>query len=234
LLEGYASSSSLVAWSSLCPGANNFTDITNSTVLSEILGFSHEDVKDLIAGLDDTNSLKHDREGTFDHLKDWYNGYCFDGLRSVFHPFGVLSFLIAAVTPNTTLQGMSATSWLKVTEADFLDNISKEIVEQDQSARVRTATLDFSEMEGPGKKKLDMRCLLYQIGYLTEIPGSGGCSLMVPNEHTRNIIKELVSRAEYAVPKGGTSILGDIFARRDIAAFGRIIRDTLESTPMIS
>jgi hypothetical protein len=102
--------STRIAWSSLFSGANNFTDITNSTVLSDILGFSDTDVRDLIASLGDTDPLKRDCGGTFKHLKDWYNGYCFDASRTVFHPFGVVSYLSRVVATNTALQGVSATS----------------------------------------------------------------------------------------------------------------------------
>jgi hypothetical protein len=223
--------STRIAWTSLFSGANNFTDLTHSLVLSDILGFSEKDVRDLIAAVDDDNPLKQDPAGTFKHLKEWYNGYCFDGVRTVFHPYGVLSCLSDASATNTALEGISATSWLNITEEYLLEKISGEVVVQDQSARIRNKSLGLDELGRSGNKQLDMRCLLHQTGYLTEVPESMGTALMVPNEHARNIIKGLISRAQYNDPQGGTSVLGGIFARRDIAAFGKLIRDTFEATP---
>jgi hypothetical protein len=90
---------------------------------------------------------------------------------------------------------------------------------------------DVFKLESSGDKQVDMRCLLHQIGFLTEVPGSEGKALMVPNEHARNIISDLISRAKYNDPRGGISVLDGIFARRDIVAFGKLIRDTFEATP---
>jgi hypothetical protein len=78
--------STRIAWTSLFSGANNFTYVTHNPVLCDIVGFSDKDVKDLIAAVDDDNPLKRDPEGTFKHLKDWYNGYCFDGTQTVSTP----------------------------------------------------------------------------------------------------------------------------------------------------
>lgn len=187
-------------------------------------------MRHLIDLLPESDPLKLQPGRTFDHLKAWYNGYCFDGICTVFHPFGVLSCLLSGEMSIGALRHVTATSWLNITEVDFLDALSKEILNADNCARTRSQSLDMSTLEKPHAPEIDIRSLLYQTGFLTEVPGSKGQALMVPNEHARSVIMNLIQKARFA-PVHGTSLLGDIFARRDIAALGKLIRDTFEATP---
>jgi hypothetical protein len=182
--------STRIAWSSLFSGANNIDDLTHSPLLSRILGFSDEDVRALIDALVDNSPLKQEPEQTFQYLKCWYNGYCFDGSTTSFHPFGVLSCLSKATTYKSALDGVTAVNWLSTAPIDFLGLLSKEVIDVEIKASIRSSSLALGDRERsrPRNIDIDMRSLLYQTGYLTEVPGSGGRALMVPNEHARDAL----------------------------------------------
>jgi uncharacterized protein (DUF433 family) len=73
---------------------NNYTDISLSTKYGAITGFTHEEIVHNYPYQikEAAQSLKVTEEKLLVDLKNYYNGFCFDGITLVYNPFSTLRF----------------------------------------------------------------------------------------------------------------------------------------------
>ncbi|MDR1313313.1 MAG: AAA family ATPase, partial [Deltaproteobacteria bacterium] len=76
---------------------NNLLDISLFPDFSTFMGYTHEELKTYFAPFitHTARVLKMSEEGLLNKLKDYYDGFSFDGENEVYNPFSVLSFFKA-------------------------------------------------------------------------------------------------------------------------------------------
>jgi hypothetical protein len=76
---------------------NNLHDITLSTQYATITGYTQHELEhyfeDHLQAVQTV--LGVDRQRLLEGIREWYNGYSWDGVRRVYNPFGVLRFFAA-------------------------------------------------------------------------------------------------------------------------------------------
>jgi Predicted AAA-ATPase/PD-(D/E)XK nuclease superfamily len=136
---------------------NHLKDLTLHENFVNIVGYTQSEVEHYFADWLQY-AYKKFPEFTFnqfmDNIKQWYNGYSWDGISTVYNPYSILLFL----------DGRSFESfWFKTSTPTFLINLIKEnndfIFNQ---LVVQESLLDSYDLEN-----LNLRTILFQTGYLT-------------------------------------------------------------------
>jgi hypothetical protein len=214
------------ARTSLFSAANNFADMTDSPLLSRVLGFSEAELRGtfsaelarLAAG------LGTDVDGAVAELARWYNGYCFDGATPTFNPYPVLLALRAGAITEREMEAATGTNWLGLTPGDVVAGLAEE--RELAGARADTTSLDIAELEA---RRVRVVPLLLQTGLLSLVRGQPGLC-RPPNEYARRSLQRMVETALAATPAalaGFAAALRD----RDRAAFEAATRLLFEQLP---
>jgi hypothetical protein len=143
---------------SVFSGLNNLNDITMDAKFSTMLGYTQEELetcfKEGIASM--SRSMEMGTELLIKEIKDWYNGYSWDGRNFVYNPFSVLNLFSKEKFENY---------WFATGTPTFLVNLIKEkkskIVEFEQKA------VDSTVFESFDIENIGIIPLLFQTGYLT-------------------------------------------------------------------
>ena len=140
---------------------NHLKDITIHPRYAKMLGYTQEEIEhyfsDYIAQWEKNTNEK--REILFEKLKDYYNGYSWDGETFVYNPFSILSFFDSFQFHNY---------WFATGSPTFLMNILKKTrVPIDRYDRMSVRE-NFFEKFDIGTIGIDnISSLLFQTGYLT-------------------------------------------------------------------
>ena len=210
-------------------GANNFTDLSSSPLLSRVLGFCEAEIRSNFPGelrrLAD--ALGVDVDGAVAELARRYGGYCFDGATSSFSPFLVLKSLREGAITERMLAAASHTKWpgLK-SDAVFARRASELWTTSAEGASWRPIA-DFDA------ERVRAVPLLLQTGLLSLVAGrpQRGCP---PNAYARRSLQVLVANALAAAPAALAS-LGAALRARDHAAFSAVVPRVFASTaPRVS
>lgn len=140
---------------------NHLKDITINPRYSKMLGYTQEEIEHYfshyIADWEKKNG--QDRQVLFEKLKDYYNGYSWDGINFVYNPFSILSFFDNYLFDNY---------WFATGSPTFLVNILKKTgVSVDRYEHMRVNG-NFFEKFDIGTIGVDnISSLLFQTGYLT-------------------------------------------------------------------
>ncbi|KZX12354.1 ATP-binding protein [Methanobrevibacter filiformis] len=168
---------------SLFSDLNNLTDLTMDSDFSTGCGYSQEELetyfKDYITEISKTNEISTNQ--LLELIKQWYNGYSWDGKNFLYTPYSILSFFDNDGTFNNY--------WFETGTPSFLmDLIKKDInidVLFDKNLKLYGTFPNFDI------KNLDLKTVLLQTGYLTIkkskiIPGElPSYSLDIPNKEVR-------------------------------------------------
>lgn len=156
---------------------NNLTDITIHPKFTTLVGYTQnelehyfeEDIEELIGTLAST------QQELLALIKEWYNGYSWDGKNFVYNPFSILSFFGAGQFRNFWFTTGTPTFLIKLLKERNLYNIDK--------MEVGEAAFDSFDIEN-----MDTYSLLFQIGYLTikSIEPFGLFVLDYPNREVKN------------------------------------------------
>ena len=73
---------------------NNLNDISMDTQYGDIVGYTQDELeKNFSVWIDNASAkMKLEREELLGRLKDYYDGFCFDGKMRLYNPFSILSF----------------------------------------------------------------------------------------------------------------------------------------------
>ncbi|MCI0470520.1 MAG: AAA family ATPase, partial [Candidatus Aminicenantes bacterium] len=140
---------------------NHLKDITIHPRYAKMLGYTQEEIEYYfsyyIAAWEKKTGEK--REFLFEKLKDYYNGYSWDGINFVYNPFSILSFFDTYLFKNY---------WFATGSPTFLVNILKKTgISIDRYERMSVSG-NFFEKFDIGTIGIDnISSLLFQTGYLT-------------------------------------------------------------------
>ena len=113
-------------------GYNIATALTLEPKFNEMLGFSEEEVRQLVSYYNEVGAISVDVEETVETMKPWYDGYCFSELRDVsghhvFNPDMVLyylkSHLLNGEPPMDMVDPNTKTDYAKLDRVVRLDQI---------------------------------------------------------------------------------------------------------------
>jgi len=144
---------------SLFSDLNNLQDLTMDPIAYDLVGITHDELlkyfeKDYIQPLTGHFDLSH--EELLYLIKQWYNGYSYDGTTKLYNPFSILDFFTKKRFGNF---------WFATGTPTFLVETIRDrgINPQDlEEVKVNDAFFDKFSLEA-----LEMSGLLFQTGYLT-------------------------------------------------------------------
>ncbi|MDR0546240.1 MAG: ATP-binding protein [Dysgonamonadaceae bacterium] len=186
LLTGVSKFSGMSVFSAL----NNLRDITLDETYSTICGITQKELEENFADHIQAvaDKYKRSKEQMLADIKQWYNGYSWDGETSVYNPFSTLNFL----QEKTFRQ-----YWFNTGTPTFLINILKERGLSNFILEPQIVS-DNELSSGYSIEKLTEIPLLFQTGYLTikaiEIPRDEPVyTLETPNLEVRKaLMNELI------------------------------------------
>jgi hypothetical protein len=201
LLTGVSKFSGLSIFSAL----NNPDDITLDENFVTICGYTQEELESYFVDYVDNLAGKRNenRNEVLDDIKEWYNGYSWDGKTSVYNPFSTLSLF---------KKGEFKNYWFATGTPTFLVNILrnhnqiKHIFES-----VETGSNAFESYDPVSINEIP---LLFQTGYLTiksktEIQRKVRYSLGVPNSEVSDSFSNYLLNAYCGYPVDQLPVLVD-------------------------
>ena len=156
---------------------NNLHDITLTSQYATLTGYTQQELEyyfdEHLQAVQ--NKLGVERQKILDELREWYNGYSWDGVQRVYNPFGVLRFFAAQRFTNF---------WFSTGSPRFLvEHMRKLEVFNIENTPANNTTFERYDIEN-----LDLTSILFQAGYLTvkELDlWTGDMILDYPNKEVR-------------------------------------------------
>jgi Predicted AAA-ATPase/PD-(D/E)XK nuclease superfamily len=127
-------------------------------------------------------SLNLDRNQLLDMMKDWYNGYSWDGKQTLYNPFGMLNFFDEKVFRNY---------WFTTGTPTLLIKLMKEA----QVFEFERKAITDTSLEKYDLDNLDLPSIMLQTGYLTikeKDVLTGDMVLDYPNREVRNSMYQFI------------------------------------------
>lgn len=177
---------------SVFSGLNNLDDISMNKAYSTMVGFTQTELetyfKDHLKELATTFSLP--LPDILFGVKEWYNGFSFDGIHKLYNPFSILKLFTEYEFRNY---------WFSTGTPTFLIDLIKEqkqLPEKFEHLKVNDLTGSTQQI-----KNFPLIPLLYQTGYLTiEKVGRDGLRphyfLNYPNEEVRHSFLTYIAAAK--------------------------------------
>ncbi len=143
---------------SVFSGLNNLYDITLDRNFSTICGITQEEIDKyfdnrLPAIANEYNITVNELK---QKIKEWYNGYSWDGKNKLYNPFSILSFFSSFKFDNYWFSSGTPTFLIEKYRE------SKTVIEDIKEFKIGSTFFDQSEID-----IIDFRPLLFQTGYLT-------------------------------------------------------------------
>lgn len=135
---------------------NNLHDITLNPQYATLTGYTQQELEyyfeDHLQAVQTV--LGVDRQKLLDGIREWYNGYSWDGVERVYNPFGVLRFFAAQRFTNF---------WFSTGSPRFLVEQMRKL----QVFNVENTPANNTTFERYDIENLDLTSILFQAGYLT-------------------------------------------------------------------
>jgi hypothetical protein len=162
---------------SLFSTLNNLIDLTLHPSYSTLLGYTQEEFESNFESyIDEALNIfnEYSRESLLNEIKNWYNGYSWDGKKTVYNPFSILLFL-----SNTDFQSY----WFATGTPSFL--IKK--MEEHHFFNFENIEADLNFLDQYSLDNIEITSLLFQTGYLTikEKSKFGEVVLSFPNKEVQ-------------------------------------------------
>lgn len=143
---------------SVFSGMNNLTDISLSERFANIVGFSQAELTTYFSAYlaQLQTKLQLSKATLKTHIKDWYNGYSFDGITRLYNPFSILSLYDALKFDNY---------WFTTGTPTFLI----QLIKQQKLLPENFELMQSTDLVGSFSlnQKYAVLPLLFQTGYLT-------------------------------------------------------------------
>ena len=143
---------------SIFSNLNNLTDISLQSEYATLAGYTQEELEYYFAQYieDSSLKLKISKEECLDKIKSWYNGYSWDGVRSVYNPFSILNFFH---------NGDFYNYWYETGTPTFLvKRIKDKAVYLPSFEKIKTNKNAFETWD---IDNIEITSMLFQAGYLT-------------------------------------------------------------------
>ena len=169
---------------------NNLDDISTWDDVSQMLGYTQEELeRDFDAYLEACEeSLEMNKQELFDEIRQYYNGFSFDGRHFVYNPFSILNFLNKHEFDNYWVESGSPSFIVKYAKRHDLkpDNFLGKYFQ-------KTILSTYEIEEAPPVS------FLIQAGYLTfkDYKKDEGYLIDYPNKEVRDTFSELLMVSEY-------------------------------------
>ncbi|MCS6833245.1 MAG: ATP-binding protein [Flammeovirgaceae bacterium] len=158
---------------SLFSDLNNLTDLTFFSDFHGMLGYTQEEIRLYFRGHIEWLSCHQGRdyEAVLKEIREWYDGYSWNGRDRVYNPYSVLRFLF---------QGEFQNFWFESGTPKFLIGQLKEKMRYDLSE----VSVNMGIINNFDINDLNLETLLFQTGYLTIVRKDeiGGFVLGYPNK----------------------------------------------------
>ncbi|MDQ1354653.1 MAG: hypothetical protein QG657_4962 [Acidobacteriota bacterium] len=137
---------------------NNLNDITIDDNFSSILGLTHDELHTYFADHIDhlSKKLNMSESDFLGHVKQWYNGYSWDGCHFLYNPFSILNFFSKNRFGNY---------WFATGTPTFLINHIRN--RKQDVTTLEKQEVDESIFESYDIENLEVVSMLFQTGYLT-------------------------------------------------------------------
>jgi len=217
---------------SVFSGMNNLDDISMNKEYSTLVGFTQSELetyfKDHLKKLADTFSMSVPE--ILPGIKEWYNGFSFDGINKLYNPFSILKLFTEYEFRNY---------WFSTGTPTFLIDLikkQKQLPEEFEHLKANDLTGSTQQI-----KNFPLIPLLYQTGYLTiEKAGKDGLRpyyfLNYPNEEVRHsflthITAAFLDKDEFAIQPEALS-LRDTLIAENIPRFVEKFQSFLSDIPV--
>ncbi|MCL2115482.1 MAG: AAA family ATPase [Methanobrevibacter sp.] len=144
---------------SIFSGLNNITDITLNSKYSMICGYSQEELENSFKEYIDEFAKANNISGEIllSEIKNWYDGYSWDGENHLYNPYSILSLFN---------DGEFGNYWFETGTPSFLMEYIKN---NDKKVGIlfKPTTRIFGTIPSFNLEKIDFTTLLLQTGYLT-------------------------------------------------------------------
>ncbi len=157
---------------------NHLNDITIDANYGALVGYTQTELEFYFEDYIQSVMAKHkiSREMLLESMREWYNGYSWDGETTVYNPFGILNFFSKKVFRNF---------WFSTGSPTFLIKLMRKATEFEfEDQKVSSAFLEKYDLDN-----IELIPLLFQTGYLTikEIDfRTDNMVLSYPNREVKN------------------------------------------------
>ena len=205
---------------------NNLEDITIDWRFATLLGLTQDELESNFENHLQASQerLKINRDQLLSKLKEWYNGYSWDGEVFVYNPFSLLNFFQKSAFLNFWFSTGTPTFLVNLLRERQLYNLGK--------VEVGQAAFDSFDLEN-----IDAYSLLFQTGYLTikQVEPFGLYSLDFPNREVKDsMLQYLVAGFSNGAYSQSTPIvlkLHKAFLGNDAEKIIKIINSLFKSIP---
>jgi hypothetical protein len=213
---------------SLFSDLNHLTDLTLHKDFTTLVGYTQEELE---------SNFKEHIEAVMQYqdmtwadilpmIKEWYNGFSWDGIHSLYNPFGTLSFLNEKVFKNF---------WFSTATPTFLVNLIRE----KRDFKYEQSWMSYLSLEKYDLDNLDLVPLMFQTGYLTvkeKDIKNGDMLLDYPNREVRDgmyqFLLDDLTRNQYSQSSGITvKDLDRAFRKNDMEQVRLIINSIFADLP---
>ena len=171
---------------------NNLMDISMTESFGDVVGYTQEELeRDFADWIDDTaGKMRLSRQELLMRMKDYYDGFCFDGTTRLYNPFSILNFLADREFKNYWYHSGSPTFILSYLRSHGIDD--------PEVYRHKSVPADFADSQEIERARPES--FLYQAGYLTiESAEEQELTLDYPNREVLNSISRLYLDNVYRV-----------------------------------
>jgi hypothetical protein len=199
---------------------NHLNDLTLSPVAAGLCGYTQAELEHYFKPYLDEMPLN-----TLEKMKEWYNGYSWDGATFMYNPFSVLNFFYQKQYRNF---------WFTTGTPTFLMHLLRQRFDYElEELRVSDLILDTFNLEK--YEDLDAISLLLQTGYLTikKITDAGDFILSYPNYEVKRSFNQYLLSTYTRTPIASTHA-NDITAaldKDDVAKAITIISNLIKAIP---
>ncbi|MDR0832720.1 MAG: ATP-binding protein [Candidatus Symbiothrix sp.] len=175
-------------------GLNNLNDITLSAKYANICGYTQEELEtnfaDYLIDLGDSLGMEH--QDLLDTIRNWYDGYSWDGKTAIYNPFSILCLFENKRITNY---------WFRTGTPTFLVELLKR--RNQLTPVLEPLILDDSAFDSFDPQNISEIPLLFQTGYLTIkhiklIQGIAQYTIDMPNLEVKDsLLRYLLSAYSY-------------------------------------
>ena len=172
---------------------NNLRDISMMPKFGDIVGYTQAELESSFASwLDDAADKRQTtRAALLNRVRDYYDGFCFDGVTRVYNPFSVLNFCDTAEFFNF---------WYKSASPSFLVHYMKQhAIADPEDYRLLEVSEDFADAQEI--ERANPASFLFQAGYLTIVGWEEQALILdYPNREVLDSLSRMYLEHVYLVP----------------------------------
>ncbi|MBP5212106.1 MAG: AAA family ATPase [Pyramidobacter sp.] len=205
---------------------NNLSDISLDKKFGALCGYTQEELEAYFSGWIDAAAQTMDmsREELLAKLKEYYDGFSFDGITRVYNPFSTLQLFSMGDFRNYWYESASP-SFIP----EYLKSRHEFSLEKFRHKRVSELFISSREIEQAAPESF-----LYQAGYLTLEKRQGQMlTLDYPNREVLDSLSAMYAELVYNVNDAGNAglTLWEAFAANDLELVKRLYNAALASIP---